>query len=57
MVKKIANQICFHVLPRRWAVERIFAWISRNRRLAKEFEGTIASAEVFLYAASVLLLT
>ncbi|WP_425420116.1 IS5 family transposase [Oricola indica] len=57
VVKKIANQIGFHVLPRRWVVERTFAWISRNRRLAKDFEGTIASAEVFLYAASVMLLT
>jgi putative transposase len=57
VVKKIADQIGFHVLPRRWAVERTFAWISRNRRLAKDFEGTIASAEAFLYAASVMLLT
>lgn len=38
-------------------VERFFAWINRNRRLAKDFEGTIASAEAFLYAASVMLLT
>jgi transposase len=28
----------FIVLPRRWAVERSFAWISRNRRLARDFE-------------------
>jgi len=38
-------------------VERFFAWINRNRRLAKDFEATIASAETFLYAASVMLLT
>ena len=57
VVKKIADQTCFHVLPRRWVVERTFAWISRNRRLAKDFEGTIASAEAFLYAACVMLLT
>ena len=57
VVKKIADQIGFHVLPRRWVVERTFAWISRNRRLAKDFEGSIASAEAFLYAASVMLLT
>jgi len=44
-------------LPRRWVVERFFAWITRNRRLAKDFEGTTASAEAFLYAASVMLLT
>jgi transposase len=28
----------FVVLPKRWIVERTFAWISRNRRLAREFE-------------------
>ncbi len=32
-------------LPRRWVVERNFAWLSRNRRLAKDFEKTIESAE------------
>ena len=57
IVKKIADQIGFQVLPRRWVVERFFAWINRNRRLAKDFEATIASAEAFLYAASVMLLT
>jgi transposase len=57
VVKKIADQIGFQVLPRRWVVERFFAWINRNRRLAKDFEATIASAQAFLYAASVMLLT
>jgi len=57
VVKKLADQVGFQVLPRRWVVERFFAWINRNRRLAKDFEGTIASAEAFLYAASVMLLT
>ena len=57
VVKKPADQRGFVVLPRRWVVERFFAWINRNRRLAKDFEATIASAEAFLYAASVMLLT
>ena len=39
---------------RRWVVERFFAWIGRNRRLAKDFEATIESARAFLYAASVM---
>jgi transposase len=43
--------------PRRWVVERFHAWVNRNRRLAKDFEATIASAQAFLYAASVMLLT
>ena len=56
IVRKIANQAGFTVLPRRWAAERFFAWINRNRRLAKDFEATIESARAFLYAASVMLL-
>jgi len=43
--------------PRRWVVERTFAWLGRNRRLAKDFEATIASAEAWLMVASVRLLT
>ena len=57
VVKKLADRVGFVVPPRRWVVERCFAWINRNRRLAKDFEGTIASAETFLHAASVMLLT
>ena len=47
----------FTVLPRRWVVERTFAWLNRNRRLAKDFEATIASAQAWLYIASVQLIT
>ena len=43
--------------PRRWVVERSFAWFGRNRRLAKDFEATIASAEVWLMIASVKVLS
>ena len=47
----------FVVLPRRWVVERSFAWLNRNRRLAKDFENTIASATAWLFMASVQMLT
>ena len=56
IVRKSPDQVGFAVHPRRWVVERFFAWINRNRRLAKDFEATIASARAFLYAASVMLL-
>ena len=46
----------FVVLPRRWVVERTFAWLGRNRRLAKDFEASAATARAWLYAASVKLL-
>ena len=57
IVRKLADQVGFQVLPRRWVVERFFARINRNRRLAKDFEATITSATAFLYAACVMLLT
>ena len=44
------------VLPGRWVVERFFAWINRNRRLAKDVEATLKSARAFLYTASIMLL-
>jgi transposase len=44
IVRKNPNQVGFVVNPRRWVVERFFAWIGRNRRLAKDFEATIDSA-------------
>jgi transposase len=47
----------FKAEPRRWVVERTFAWLGRNRRLAKDFEATVASAEAWVMAASVRLLT
>jgi putative transposase len=56
IVKKPTGQVGFAVHPRRWVVERTFAWLGRNRRLWKDAETTIASAEAFLYAAAVLVL-
>ncbi|MEQ8639367.1 MAG: IS5 family transposase [Alphaproteobacteria bacterium] len=46
----------FEVLPRRWVVERTLAWLNRNRRLAKDFENAVTTAEAWLYLASVQLL-
>jgi integrase len=40
----------FVVLPLRWVVERTLAWLNRNRRLAKDFEQTIASATAWLFS-------
>lgn len=46
----------FQLLPRRWVVERTFAWLGRCRRLAKDFEASCATAQTWIYLASVLLL-
>jgi len=41
----------FVALPRRWIVERSFAWISHNRRMSKDYERLCASGEAFVYTA------
>ena len=47
----------FQLLPRRWVVERTFAWHGRCRRLAKDFEATIKSATAWLQLAHIRLLS
>ena len=56
IVKRAADAAGFQLLPRRWVVERTLAWLNRNRRLAKDFEASIASAKAWVYIASVQLL-
>src|ERR671921_63771 len=41
----------FEVLPRRWVVERTFAWLCHNRRMSKDYERLCATAEAFVYVA------
>jgi transposase len=47
----------FELLPRRWVVERTFAWLGRCRRLAKDFEATIESAMAWIFVAHIRRLT
>ena len=39
-IVKRSDAAGFEVLPKRWIVERTFAWISRNRRLSRDFNAT-----------------
>lgn len=57
IIKRTDDMAGFAVPPRRWVVERTFAWLGRNRRLAKDFETAIATAEAWLFLASVQLIT
>ena len=41
----------FQVQPKRWIVERTFAWLGRYRRLSKDFEYLTSSSEAFVYLA------
>ena len=47
----------FEILPRRWVVERTFAWLGRCRRLAKDWEKSIASAEAWILIAHIRFVT
>jgi putative transposase len=49
--QKLLGRRGFEVLPRRWAVERSFAWICHNRRMSKDYERLCTTGEAFVYAA------
>ena len=46
----------FHVLPRRWVVERTFAWLGRYRRLSKDYEALPGTEEAWISLAMIRLL-
>ena len=52
-IVKRSDAVGFKVLPKRWIVERTFAWISRNRRLARDFERYAATAAAFVRLAMI----
>ena len=52
IVTRAPDQRGFVVLPRRWVVERSLAWLSRCRRLAKEYEHLAASTRAMIYLAA-----
>lgn len=47
----------FQVLPRRWVVERTFAWLGRHRRLSKDYEVLPETEEAWCYLAMSRLMT
>lgn len=53
IVEREPNQVGFKVLPRRWVVERTFAWLGRYRRLSKDYEKCTHSSEGMIYIASI----
>ena len=52
-IVKRSNASGFEVLPKRWIVERTLAWISRNRRLARDFERYTATVVAFVRLAMI----
>ena len=56
IVKRADRAQGFVVLPKRWVVERTFAWLNRCRRLAKDWETLNQKARAFLLLASIRLM-
>jgi transposase len=56
IVKRSDHAKRFVVLPKRWVVERTFAWLGRCRRLAKDWENLNRKALAFLHLASIRLM-
>lgn len=53
VIKRSDQAKGFALLARRWIVERTFAWLMRHRRLVRDFERTIASAEAWIHLAMI----
>ena len=51
VVKRSDDLKGFVLLPRRWVVERTFAWLGNYRRLSKDYEYSVYSSEAMIYAA------
>ena len=56
IIKRSDQAKGFEILPRRWVVERTFAWLNRCRRLAKDWENLTRNALAFLRLASIRLM-
>jgi transposase len=57
IVAKLAGQIGFQVLPRRWVVERTLAWISRHRRNVRDYERRPEHHAAFVQWAMIIIMT
>ncbi len=55
VVKRSDDVTGFKVLPRRWVVERTFGWLMRHRRLVRDYERTVSSAEAWIQLALIRL--
>lgn len=56
IVKQMKAAIGFVVLPKRWIVERTFAWLGRNRRLSKDYERSTSVSETWIRLAMIKLM-
>jgi putative transposase len=57
IVSRPAAATGFVLLPKRWVVERTFAWLGKCRRLSKDYEHLVASSEAMIHLAMIGLMT
>lgn len=57
IVKRNDDLQGFHVLPRRWVVERTFGWLGRYRRLSKDYEQLPDNSEAMILLAMINLMS
>ena len=57
IVKRTDDMAGFHVLPRRWVVERTFGWLNRWQRLSKDYEVLPQTSQALIYATMSLIMT
>lgn len=53
IIKRISTKPGFHVLPKRWVVERTFAWLVQHRRLVRDYEQSLHSATAWVFLAMI----
>ena len=56
VVMRSDDQTGFAVLPRRWVVERTFAWLNQARRLSKDYEGLVSTSEALVHIVMIRLM-
>ena len=56
IVTRLGDAKGFHVLPRRWVVERTFGWLGRYRRLSKDYEYLTQTSETMIRMAMICLM-
>jgi putative transposase len=57
IVKRNDDLKGFHVLPRRWVVERTFGWLGRYRRMSKDYEQLPENSEAMIHIAMINLMS
>jgi putative transposase len=57
IVKRSDGISGFVVLPKRWIVERTFAWLGRYRRMSKDYEGLTDNSEAMIHLAMINLMS